>query len=223
MAVAEYSELQLREFVREEMDRSRLAVLTRQGQGDQASLEARVGVLEGWERSRGKSIIATSQSRTNTAYGTLTTPDQVTGIVMPTDGVIVVLFNAVWQQATTGADVRAGIFLNGTQLVRGVQNAVANAVQEADLGGTGARDTILTTYPLGLVSAGNSAGSYSGVATTGQSFGLAPDTTDTSTTWGGACFIFAAAGTYTVDIRYKASSGSVTAKDRKLFVWSMGF
>ena len=41
---------------------------------------AGVSSASGW---RGKSIISTVESRSNTAYATLTTPDQVTGIVLP--------------------------------------------------------------------------------------------------------------------------------------------
>ena len=41
--------------------------------------------------------------------------------------------------------------------------------------------------------------------------------------WGGFTFAFAAAGTYTVSVQFKASSGSVTASNRKLWVWTIGF
>ena len=43
---------------------------------------------------RGKCVIAASEARTNTAFGTLTTPDQITGIVMPTDGLVLVGYEA---------------------------------------------------------------------------------------------------------------------------------
>jgi hypothetical protein len=51
--------------------------------GDIANLATAVDTKLG---SAGKSIIATEETRTNVAYGTLTTPDVVTGIVLPTDG-----------------------------------------------------------------------------------------------------------------------------------------
>ena len=35
--------------------------------------------------------------------------------------------------------------------------------------------------------------------------------------------VFAAAGTYDISVQFKASSGSVTVKNRKLWVWTMGF
>lgn len=39
----------------------------------------------------------------------------------------------------------------------------------------------------------------------------------------GFVVLFAAAGTYDVSVQFKSSSGTVTAKERKLWVWTMGF
>lgn len=171
---------------------------------------------------RGKSIIATSEARTNVAHGTLTTPDQVASIVLPTDGIICVLYSAVWQESVSAAG-RAAIFIGGTQLFRAVQNNTVDVVQEADLGGTAAQNSVLTSYPLGLVSGANSAGAYTGPQTTGQAVGLAPDTVDSSLTYGGPAWVFAAAGTYTISVQFRSTSGSVTVKNRKLWVWTIGF
>jgi hypothetical protein len=186
------------------------------------ALAQMLGVTNVANTGRGATIIATSEARTNTAYGTLTTPDQVAGIVLPTNGIICVLYKATWQESVSGA-ARAAIFIGATQLARPTLGSTSTVVQEADLGGTATNNSVLTSYPLGLASGANSAGSYTSDVTTGQAVGLAPDTTDTSTTWGGACHIFAAAGTYTISVQFKSSSGSVTAKDRKLYVWTLGF
>jgi hypothetical protein len=40
---------------------------------------------------------------------------------------------------------------------------------------------------------------------------------------GGVCYVFAAAGTYDVSVQFKASSGSITAKSRKLWVSSVDY
>jgi hypothetical protein len=39
---------------------------------------------------------------------------------------------------------------------------------------------------------------------------------------GGSIEVFAAAGTYTIGVKYKATSGNVTAKERKLWVATLG-
>jgi hypothetical protein len=79
--------------------------------------------------SAGKSIIATSEARTNTAYGLLTTPDRVTGVVLPTSGLIAVAYQATWQESVATAG-RAAVFLASTQLKRNVAGS-GPVVQEA--------------------------------------------------------------------------------------------
>lgn len=154
--------------------------------------------------TRGKSIIATSELRTNTAYGKLTTPDEVT-VVLPTDGVIKVLFQAEW--ATSDASVaHAAIFLNAVQANIAGNNAPA--AQEAVRAGTTV-EIPLSSYASGLVSGSGGTG-YSADVTTGQIVGTANGA--------GMCSIFAAAGTYTVSIQFKVSSGSVTVQNRRLWV-----
>jgi hypothetical protein len=62
--------------------------------------------------------------------------------------------------------------------------------------------------------------------TTGQVVGAGPQMSVSATSpqlVGGPCYIFAAAGTYTVSVQFKSSSGSVTAKNRKLWAWTLGF
>src|SRR3954452_24168522 len=54
----------------------------------------KLGLSSASTTRRGKSIIATTESRTNTAYGTLTTPDRVSSIVLPTDGLITIAYQA---------------------------------------------------------------------------------------------------------------------------------
>lgn len=222
MAVADFNELQLRQFVREEMDRSRLAVLTRQGQGDQQSLGAslssitsRVTVLEGHEPARGKANIPAAEVRTNTAYGLMTTPDQVAGIVLPTDGLIVVAYQALFRSSVAGAG-SAAIFVGANQLrVQDTPNR-APVGQAAVTSGTFYDP--LATFGGGLVAGNATAGDHNSDVTTGQLVGL-----NTTVAFGGLTAIFAAAGTYALSVQFKATSGSVTAKERRLWVWSMGF
>lgn len=172
---------------------------------------------------RGKSIIAATESRTNTAYGLLTTPDRVQ-VVLPADGLICVAYQATWQESVNAA-ARAAIFVGANQLKRAPSAAGGGpVVQETAIAlsgsGTAGIDWPLWTQTPGLASLSSGtvvggASSYTGDVTTGQIVG-----TDASA---GQALIFAAAGTYDVSVQFKASSGSVTAKNRKLWVWTMGF
>jgi hypothetical protein len=206
-----------------------------------------LGLTSGGTTRRGKSIIATEEARTNVAYGLLTTPDRVQNIVLPADGLIVVLYQAVWKQSVAGA-ARAALFIGATQL------KVANwgASGEASAAGEQAAmmaspdtqvnsDRPLFTTPLGLASPAANTTAFGGHVTTGQAIAgigdgsaismevtrggdgvqtlVLPNTVGV----GGGCFVSAAAGTYDISVQFKASSGSVTVKDRKLWVWTFGF
>jgi hypothetical protein len=203
---------------------------------DATTITTKLGLSGQSVTRRGKSIITASESRTNTAYGLMTTPDRVTGIVLPTDGLIAIGYQATWQESVAGAS-RAAVFIGANQLKvsnagftsPGTQAAATNA-------SVAAADRSLTMTAAGLVSnTQNSA--YTGDVTTGQLLGnagtsgggnLIAEVGGTVSTFGsqligGPCFVFAAAGTYDISIQFKASSGSVTVRDRKLWVWTLGF
>lgn len=190
------------------------------------ALAQMLGVTNVANTGRGVTVIATTEARTNTAYGTLTTPDQVTGIVLPTNGLLFVGYQATWQESVNNA-ARAAIFLGANQLQIASDNAAAPAVQEAAIAAGGVSiDKPLRSTIGGLLCRPGTVTAYTGDVTTGQVLGaLAPaDGTPTALLgYTGATTIFAAAGTYTVSVQFKASSGSVTAKNRKLWVWTMGF
>lgn len=181
---------------------------------------------------RGKCIVATSQSRTNVAYGLLTTPDQVAGVVLPTDGLILVGYQATWQESVSGA-AKAALFLGANQLVAAVADVAApstsppeGTMNTGSAGSTVARDTILTSHPGGLRSGDPDqapASPYSGDVTTGQTLGFYTTGGTVGDYFGGFCPIFAAAGTYTVSVQFKSTSGSVTVKNRKMWVRALPF
>lgn len=176
------------------------------------TLAAFLGVTQSGTVRRGKSIIATEEARTNVAYGTLTTPDQVSNVVLPTAGLLCVAFQGMWKESVNGA-ARAAVFLSANQLkYSGVSTAPA-VVETANNANANIYES-LGSYTLGLQGNGV-ATDYTGDVTTGQIVGAA--------TVGGFMTIQAAAGTYDVSIQFKASSGSVTAKNRSLWVWTMGF
>jgi hypothetical protein len=183
--------------------------------GNQLALaNVAAGVNEGANVRRGKSIIATAESRTNTSYGTLATPDRVQNVVLPTDGLLMIYFQARWQNSVSAAG-SAALFIGANQLKIGY-NASVPAVAESDGVLDAAEYMPLNSTFTGLETiTGVSGVTYSGDVTTGQVVG--------NPFYGGPCTVFAAAGTYTVSVQYKSTSGSVTVADRKLWVWSVGF
>lgn len=165
---------------------------------------------------RGKCIIATAEARTNVAYSTLTTPDQVTGIVLPTDGIIEVAYQAMMKADNVGAG-SAAIFVGANQLkVQDSPNRAA--VVQAATTASGLTYNPLSTFGGGLVVGNATAGDHTSDVTTGQVIGL-----NTSSAFGGPVYIFAAAGTYTISVQFKASAGTVTVKERKLWVRAWGY
>lgn len=185
--------------------------------------------------NRGAVNIATSQSTSSSSFTALSTPDEVASIIMPADGLLVVRYQATWSYGTAGGTATAALFLGSNELTA-TATASGNAGSGAPilLGNTGANAAAtlalgasaltvtqsLTTTPTGLGpsvdNTGTSSITYSGSDnTTGQVLG--------STSGGGACEIFAAAGTYTVSVQYKTTSGSVTVNGRQLWVEAIPF
>ena len=164
------------------------------------------------QQSGGSSIVPASQSTSNPSYTTLSTPDQVAGIVLPTSGLIRVTFQASWVETASGA-ASAAIFVGANQLKIAQDGGTVAAPQTQSAGFTyGVGGVVGTGVPLYSSAAGlacpqlSGSTNYSGDVTTGQAIR------------GGACLIFAAAGTYTVSVQFKTSSGSVTVANRHLFV-----
>lgn len=161
-------------------------------------------------------VIATEESRTNTAFGTLTTPDEISGVVLPTNGLILIGYNATWKQSVKEA-AKAAIFIGANQLK--TSNIPSPTVQEATCpgsvsGGGEFTNTFVSlgTQAAGLLSSSATAEAYTGDVTTGQIVGRS-----------GCAEVFAAAGTYNISVKYKATSGTVTVKERKLWVATLGY
>lgn len=154
-------------------------------------------------------IIATEESRENLAFGTLTTPDEITSVVLPENGLMVVGYEALVKSSGAGAG-SAALFLGGKQIK--IAGSTSPEVQEVATNGTGFQNFQTTGTGLSTRNSGTS------FVTTGQVLGN-PAVQGT----GGLCVIFAAAGTYNISVQFKASSGSVTAKERKLWAFILGY
>lgn len=152
-------------------------------------------------------VIATEQTRESTSFGTLTTADEITGVVLPENGLLVVGYKAI-TKASVAAAGKAAIFLGANQLKK--PGSTTPEVQEGNI--SGETFGIQTTSVIGM----GAQGTGTSYATTGQVI------TNSGASAGGVCYIFAAAGTYTVSVQYRATSGSVTAKERTLWVGVQG-
>ncbi|HEY1833683.1 MAG TPA: hypothetical protein VGG08_04540, partial [Solirubrobacteraceae bacterium] len=174
-----------------------------------------------------KSIIPAEESRENAAYGVLGTPDEVT-LTLPTNGLIAVLFQAHWQESVSNT-MRAALFLNGVQqrvqLFEELSVCEGCSVPSA---ATGIAHSLFT-IPTGLASAVGASPNAADI-TTGQAVGavsingegeiaftVGSSAIRRQQSGGGPCYIFANAGTYKVSVRFKASSGKVSVKERKLW------
>lgn len=175
-------------------------------------LRAAAGLsTSGGDVRRGKSVIAPEGSRATNTYGALSNgPDQVVDVVLPTDGLLHMMFRADWKETVANA-ARAAIFLDGIQL-RKVEYA-ATAVDEVALGvgASGLYTNLRTVAGVGLADPADANPGYAGHNVT------------TGLRHADFITVEAAAGTYTVDVRFKASSGTVYAKDRKLWVRAEAF
>lgn len=169
---------------------------------------AGVARVKGTLAQGGKKNTPGAESTSSTSFVKLATADEVT-VVLPTDGLIKVLFQAIWQN-TVASNARAAIFLGSNQLKVATATG-APAVQEATGGASTNDDDALYSSGSGLQSGGG-AGATTEV-TTGQVLGVSGGVA------AGAAYIFAAAGTYVVSIQFKNNAaGTLTVKNRHLWV-----
>lgn len=149
----------------------------------------------------GMSKIATSQTRTSTAYGFLGTPDRVQGIDAPDGGLILIQFSCEWSQ--TVASAAAATLLVGS----------------TGVGSTAGASASLALKPMGT---GISSGGVAGLIDQpiiGNNLAYILAVPIDSLGIGGAI----APGTYDVGVQFKATSGDVTARNRLLRVWTREF
>lgn len=163
--------------------------------------------------SQGTLTIGGTQTVVSNTYTTMPTPDQIPGIVLPANGLVQVWYQATWQESVNGA-ANAALFLGGNQVAVATNTGAPVSQQASISGGNAGKNAPLTSYWGGLTGFVDAATQYSGDVTTGQVVGASGGGVDR----GGSCFIFAAAGTYTISVQFKASSGTVTASNRKLWV-----
>lgn len=155
-----------------------------------------LGITEGATKRRGKAVAAGEISTTSTSY---VVADQVTGIVLPTDGLLRISYTAETKIAVASGKV--GVFVDGNQI-----RTHDNAVVEASPNGTG-YSIIVTAF---AASNGLDIGSLSPVAKPVMFEELCVEEV---------------AGTHTISVQYRSTGGGGTTylKDRKLRVKAEGY
>lgn len=139
-------------------------------------------------------VIATEQTRENTSFGTLGTADEVPGVVVPANSLVVISYSALWRSSVANAG-RAALFIGANQA-----KSTNGSVQEGS-SGEGATFKKLISGNGGLETQSNET-----FVTTGEVAGA------------GLWVRRLAAGTYNMSIQFKSTSGAVTAKERSLAV-----
>jgi hypothetical protein len=163
--------------------------------------------------------IPTVETRLNSAFGLLTTPDRVQNVVVPANAIVHVGYQALWKEANIGV-ARAAIFIDSNNVKIGRPAASTPDDQMASIGGTANLYVPLASYGGGLVSA-TAATTDTSEVTTGQLIGVQ----ESGERRGGTAQIgMLAAGTYTISVQFKSTDAStVTVKNRHLWVWVQPF
>lgn len=160
-----------------------------------------------------KKIVETEEAVESTSFVRMPTVDEVTGLVLPANGLIAIGYQAMWAETVLNT-AAATVFLGANEIKAAVTSKTAPQAGTEGVAvnvgeGSAGEFNTLTTRSGGLLNLKNPG--YTGDVTTGQVLGAHAE--------GGVFYVFAAAGTYTVSIRFKSSSGKVKAKNRKLWAW----
>lgn len=152
------------------------------------------GIVGQWYAPK---VIATEETRENVAFGTLTTADELTGIVVPTNGLIRVRYAAL-VKSSVGSAGRVALFVGSNAI------SLGPASEQGTIGPTFRQ---IVTLPAGSE---GPLGSYASETLSATGYAI------------GEVQVPMPAGNYTVSIRFRATSGSVTAKSRSLWASSEG-
>jgi hypothetical protein len=152
-------------------------------------------------------IIEGENSTSSTSFTTLTTADEIPGVVLPENGLLVIGYSGY--VSSSAGNGRASIFLGANQLR--IQTITGLAQDEPVISGPGFVRMATTAYGMKLGEGGGPD------VTTGEILA------SKAGTYGGMMTVFAAAGTYSLSVRYKAlASETVKAKERKLWAYTLG-
>lgn len=147
--------------------------------------------------------IAKEETRESATFGTLPTADLIKEVKVGEKGLVRVGYSARFKSNITGTG-RAAIFLGANQVK---EYTTEPKVVSASTIGTTFRHLSSSYRGLVTSTAGEAVGAD---VTTGQLL--------TASLEGGMAELWLAEGTYEVGVFYKATSGNVSAKERRLYV-----
>lgn len=186
-----------------------------------AATKNAIGLSDSTTVRRGRSIIATSEAIAGTGYAALTTPDRVASVVVPANGVLWVSYWCQMIKTVGGSSETAsiGLFLGSNQVKSRFGTAPASGVS----GGL-FEVTAFSTFVPSVTVAAFTDFVDSGMAVLTSGSGAPADDTTNGHPIGVFVPIAVAAGTYTVEMRFKKTAGAtVSASTRRLYVKAEAF
>lgn len=185
---------------------------------------------------RGVFTDATEETTVSTSFVSL--GDEVAGIVVPAEGVLCVLYRALWKQVGSSATglIHAAIHIDGNPVEQVLPDTAPIATVGVQLG----HDATPNWNPLftsalsdgvnirsGGLTTGGGSSSDASVGTDPQIFGQSYIGEPAQVEFWQPAIFEVAAGSHTVSVRFRKDtdpdSGTCHVKDRKLRVWAMGF
>lgn len=182
-----------------------------------AATRNQLGLTDASTVRRGKSIIATSESIAGVGYAALTTPDRVASVVVAAN---TILWLSWWCQMTKSVGGAAetgsvGLFLSGAQVKSRFGSAPASGVSAGFFQADG---IFAATVPSASAIAYTDAAD-AGIGSLVSTSGAASDDTTNGHAVGVWVPLAIAAGTYTVEMRFKKTAGATVAVfNRRLYV-----
>lgn len=186
---------------------------------DKATFAEKVGLSQSAAAAGGAAVrrdfvtIDGAETRTDINYGYLATPDRIQNIVVPSNGLVLISYEAIWK--TTSAACNAQILFGAGPLQRLTSVNVWGDVS-AQLAVNPTLEQYLTTSSL-----------FGMITTTGTGYDGEADITTglvVGQSQGGFIPVYADPGTYDIGVQYRDGlGGTVTVKRRRLIVVTIGF
>lgn len=184
-----------------------------------AALAEDLGLTNGGTVRRGTFTQTAEGTTTSTSYTALSNgPDRVANISLPSDSLLAIAYTANIK-CTAGQFLHAAIHI-GSDVLR-VQTNTALVSDEVAYAPAGSDYDVMFTYPdAPETGTTTNRGGLHVIDTDGDGY------TDNFSVPQiiRPVYVFAPAGTHTVEVKYKVTgANTLTAKNRKLWVWTMGF
>lgn len=191
---------------------------------ESSSVLDKAGINSTAVKRRGVCEVLTEETIASSSSNVLApTPDRIQNLVLPTDGLIFIVFRCLIKSNNAATVISAVPYLSSNRIAIPTDgtyptdmtpntNSTYWSILQTHSGGFSIAPTINTF--------GDS--SFDNIAT-GEVLGLRDAYPTPEVNRGGVLVVEAAAGTYDVSIKYTTSTNSGAVKQRKLWVWTQGF